>query len=147
MKGNYIDARTTLYAGMSIFNLIKNVDITLEKQSITLDDKKYLSLYLGIINTNNTVSRYLKSKNINIGTFINFEYLKPEEYLEIYNKYFVDIFKEISFESINYTLEYLLDKDIIKKFNKSNNYYIDDLIKDKTNYNKKHVNTLKYVEK
>lgn len=145
MKENSIDGKKTIYAGMSIFDLIKDVDIILEKQVITLQDKKYLSLYLGIINTNNIISEYLKSKNINIGTFINFRYLNPEEYLDIYNKYFVDIFKEISFESINDNLEYLLDKEIIKKFNKSNNYNINNLIKTK-NDNKQYINSLKYVE-
>ena len=144
MKENNNEVKMSIYAGMSIFDLIKDVDIILEKQSITLQDKKYLSLYLGIINTNNIVSYYLKSKDINIGTFINFKYLKSEEYLEIYNKYFVEIFKEISFESINDNLEYLLNKKVIKMFNKDNSYYIDNLIKD--NDNKKYVNALKYVE-
>lgn len=144
MKENYREVKTTIYAGMSIFNLIKDIDITLENQIITLDDKKYLSLYLGIMNTNNVVSNYLRGKNIKIGTFINFKYLSHDQYLDIYNKYFTDIFNEIGFESINDNLEYLLNKKIIKMFNKSNNYHIDNLFEKENNIN--YVNTLKTVD-
>ena len=144
MKENYREVKTTIYAGMSILNLIKDIDINFENQTITLEDKKYLSLYLGIINTNNAVSNYLKKQNIKIGTFINFKYLSHEQYLHIYNEYFTDIFNEIGFESINDNLNYLLNKKIIKIFNKSNNYCIDNLFKNENNI--QYVNTLKTVD-
>lgn len=128
MKGNCEEVKTTLYAGMSIFGLIKDVEISMKDKNISINDKKYLSLYLGVINTENRVSNYLKSNNIKIGTFINFKYLKQEEYLDIYNNYFVDILNEINFESIERNLEYLLSKDVIKDFNISNGYNINSVI-------------------
>ena len=88
----------SIYAGMSIFDLIKDIDINIEGSSISLSDKKYLSLYLGVINTKNKITDYLKKQNINIGTFINFKYLKQDEYIRIYNNYFVEIFEQINFE-------------------------------------------------
>lgn len=139
MKENYQEVKKTIYAAMSIYDLIKDVDISLENQIITSKDKKYLSLYLGIINTRNIVSDYLKSENINIGTFINFEYLKYNEYLEIYNKYFVEVFNEIDFISIESNFNFLLSKNVIKKFNETNGYSVDILFENISISNKEYI--------
>ena len=140
MKGNFEEVKMSIYAGMSIFDLIKDIDINIEGSSISLSDKKYLSLYLGVINTKNKITDYLKKQNINIGTFINFKYLKQDEYIRIYNNYFVEIFEQINFESIELNLNYLLSKKVIKCFNKSYGYNINTTI---DNSNKQLINAIK----
>ena len=66
MKENCEEVKSSLYAGMAIFNLIKDYDLSIDKDNISLEDKKYLSLYLGIINSKNRISSYLKAKEIRL---------------------------------------------------------------------------------
>lgn len=139
MKGNYQEVKTSVYAGMSIFSLIKDTEISIGEGIMSLEDKKYLSLYLGLINTKNTISDYLKSKNVNISTFINYSFLNNEEYLKIYNTYFVDILDEINFESIESHFDYLLSKEVVKSFNRNYGYHID---KEVDNSNKQLIKTI-----
>lgn len=130
MKENCEEVKRALYAGMAILNLIKNYDLSIDGENISLEDKKYLSLYLGIINSKNKVSSYLKEKEIKFRINFNFnpKLLKKEDYLEIYNKYFVDIFNDINFNSIECNLDYLLNKEIIQEFNRCNGHIVDKTI-------------------
>ena len=133
MKENCEEVKSSLYAGMAIFNLIKDYELSIDKDNISLEDKKYLSLYLGIINSKNRISSYLKEKEIRFR--INFNYnpklLKSEDYIELYNKYFIDIFKCISFNSIECNLDYLLNKKIIQEFNKCNGHIVDKTVNER----------------
>ena len=140
MKENYKEVKVSVYAGMSIFNLIKDCELSIKDEVISLDDKKYLSLYLGIINTKNNISNYLKEKNIRFNNLVTFKGLNQEDYIKIYNNYFIEIFDEINFNSIEQNFEFLLSKDIIKKFNKSNGHYVDKTISES---NKTLVKTIK----
>lgn len=133
MKENCEEVKMSVYAGMAIFNLIKDYDLSIDRENISLEDKKYLSLYLGIINSKNRISSYLKEKEIRFS--INFncnpKLLKKEDYIEIYNKYFVDLFNEINFNSIECNLDYLLNKKIIQKFNRYNGHIVDKTINER----------------
>ena len=140
MKGNCKEVKVSVYAGMSIFNLIKDCELTIKDEVVTLEDKKYLSLYLGIINTKNNISNYLKEKNIRFNNLVTFKGLNHEEYIKIYNDYFIEILDQINFDSIEQNFEFLLTKDIIKKFNKSNGHYVDKTINES---NKVLVKTIK----
>ena len=125
METKINEVKHSFYAAMSIYKIIRNVNIKMDNDYISLEDKKYLSLYLGVINTDNSITNYFKEKSINIGTFINFRFLEQEEYLKIYNDDFINIFNQMNFESLEENLKFLLSKDVIKKFNKSNGYYIE----------------------
>lgn len=131
MKEKNEEVKKTIYAGMSIFDIIKDLEINMNKESISLEDKKYLSLYLGIINTKNEVSKYLEEKEIKFNFKINFKYLKKEKYLEIYNNYFVDVFNEVSFESIEENLNSLLNKKVVQDFNRCNGHYVNKTINER----------------
>lgn len=125
MKKNYEEVKTSIYAGMSIFDMLKNCQIEIEGKNITIEDKKFLALYLGIINTENEISKFMKIKKLNFDIKVSFNFLKTEKYLEIYNNYFMEILNDVNFESIEDYFYSLLDKDIIKSFNKNNNYYLN----------------------
>ena len=110
------------------------------EQEFSLEDKKYLSLYLGVLNTENSITNYLKSKNINIKTFINFNILSQEEYLKIYNNYFIGILDEINYKYIEDYMRYLLSKKAVKIFNRDNKFFMDHIISEK---NKRLVKVIK----
>lgn len=129
MRDNYKEVKKTLYKGLTIFNMIKDYDLKINKDYIGLEDKKFLSLYLGIINTENKVSSYLKQNDIDLKSFVNVESyeLSMEEYLRLYENYFVEIFYSLSFNSLETIFNYLLSKNIIQEFNQYNGYCIDFL--------------------
>ena len=133
MKENCEEVKSSLYAGMAIFNLIKDYELSIDKDNISLEDKKYLSLYLGIINSKNRISSYLKAKEIRfrINFNCNPKLLKKEDYIELYDKYFIDIFKCISFNSIECNLDYLLNKKIIQEFNRCNGHIVDKTVNER----------------
>jgi len=129
MEEKYEEVKMTIYEGMAIFNLIKDYDLSIDKENISLEDKKYLSLYLGIMSTKNKITEYLEKNKINFKTYFNFnkKILKIEDYIELYNNYFVEIFNEINFDSIYKYIKYLLGKKIVQDFNEANGYYIDKI--------------------
>ena len=103
MKEISEEIKISVYAGMSIFNLMKNCQIKINNKYITGDDKKYLSLYLGIINTQNVFSEYLTQKHISFNILVNYILLEPGQYVSIYNKHFMNILNDIqSFSMIEY---------------------------------------------
>jgi len=129
MEEKYEEVKMTIYEGMAIFNLIKDYDLSIDKENINLKNKKYLSLYLGIMSTKNKITEYLEKNKINFKTYFNFnkKILKIEDYIELYNNYFVEIFNEINFDSIYKYIKYLLGKKIVQDFNEANGYYIDKI--------------------
>lgn len=131
MKGNCEEVKTSVYAGMSIFNVLKDIEVNMGEEKVSLEDKKYLSLYLGLISTKNCISLFLKEKEINFKFKINYKFLKQDEYLEIYNNYFINIIDDINFNSIEEYLNYLLSKKIVQDFNRCNGRYADKTINDK----------------
>ena len=54
MNKNYEEVKKSIYAGMGIFSTIKDLILVIDGE-LSLDDKKYLSLYLGIINSKNSI--------------------------------------------------------------------------------------------
>lgn len=133
MKDNYEEVKKAVYTGMATFNLIKDYDLKLYNKNLNLEDKKYLSLYLGIINTNNNFSLFLKENEIRFGINFKCSYklLSTEDFLNLYNDYFVDVIKEINFNSIEENVNYLLSKKIIQDFNKCNGHNLNKIINDK----------------
>lgn len=115
-----IEVKNSIYAGMSIYNIIKDWVISIDCHDLNKQDKKFLALYLGILNTENRISDTFKNNNYAVSIKVKHIILPTEKYLEIYNNYFVEIFNQINFDSIDDYFAYLLDKPIIKKVNKVN---------------------------
>lgn len=124
MKEQFNEIDNSIFEGLKIFNELKNCKIKLDDNFISINDKKYLSLYLGLINSENKVSELLKNYNFNIHT--SCKELNEQKYKEILNMYFLDIFSQVNFETIEDYLNFLLNKKIIKVFNKINS--IDEKI-------------------
>ena len=99
--------KKSIYAGMSIYNAIENKKIIINNKIITNEDKKYISLYLGLLDITNICE----------DVEVIYEKLSKEEYLEVYKNNFVEIIKLINFDSLNEYLNYILSKDIINLFN------------------------------
>ncbi len=112
MKEELIEVKSAIYRGMYVYDLIKNLEISIEGEILSINDKKILGLYLGLTNME-----------------LNIVKLDINKYLNIYSKYFTYIFKEINFYSIDSYIDYLLSKDIIKKYNRVNNIKNKQLIK------------------
>ena len=99
--------KKSIYAGMSIYKAIENKKIVINNEVINKEDKKYISLYLGLLDITNICE----------DVEIIYESLSKEEYLEVYKNNFVEIIKLINFDSLNEYLSYILSKDIINLFN------------------------------
>ena len=123
------EIKNSIYTGMSIYIKLENLKIRLRKDLLTQEHKKYLSLYLGILNTKNQISSILNPQNKSLNIEVKYNHLDSNEYLEIYENNFSNILLDINFESWEDYLNYLLDKDVIKEFNTINNIKINKLPK------------------
>ena len=107
------EIKNTIYTGISIFKIIKNSIVKIDKQIVSLEDKKYLSLYLGIINC-----------DVN-DCYIDEEFINKELYNDIYNEYFKDILINLDISSLDNYFNSLLNTNIVKIFNKDYGLYQD----------------------
>ena len=125
MKKEILEVKEAIYTGMCIYDTFKSTIVEIEGKFVSLDDKKYLSLYLGILNTNNKVSNMIKDTELMLNTKVNFKRLDNEEYINIYKKYFKNILIDLSTNSIDEYFSSLLYKEIIIKLNREYNFSTD----------------------
>lgn len=120
MKEEINVIENSIFEGMKIFNELKSCKILLNEELISMNDKKYLSLYLGIINTENKISKILRNSNSRFNIQTHCKSLTSQKYNEILNIYFLDIFNQVNFISIDEYLNFLLNQEIVKVFNRIN---------------------------
>jgi len=130
MRENICDIEVLKYEGIKIFSEISKCRIKLNHYILNNEDKKYLSLYLGILSTKNEISHILKNNNCIFNIQVICGKISKQEYNQLLNNYFLDIISA-EFNSIDEYLYFLLDKEILKYFNKINN--IDEKIFKKNN--------------
>lgn len=123
MHRNKKEIKEAIYTGVCFFDMLKGKIIRMDKEIVSFEDKKYLSLYLGLLNSENEISQ--KFYNIFCSFQILFNSLDINYYKELYNEYFKELTNEINFDTLNNYFMSLLDKDIIKKFNSINNININ----------------------
>lgn len=114
------EIKTSIYLGMSIYRTMKDCRIKFDQYLLTMQDKKYLSLYLGLIKSKNRVSERFKTLTMENNIMVNATFLNQDEYARIYMNDFADIVDKIDFESIDNYLEFLASKDIVRLFNQIN---------------------------
>lgn len=114
------EIKTSIYFGMSIYRTMKDCRIKFDQYLLTMQDKKYLSLYLGLIKSKNRVSERFKTLTMENNITVNATFLNQEEYVRIYMNDFADIVDKVDFESIDNYLEFLASKDIVRLFNQIN---------------------------
>lgn len=122
------EIKNSIYAGMSIYKKLEILRIRLKKDFLTQEEKKYLSLYLGILNTNNKMSNMLNPRKRILNIDVKFDKLDMDEYIQIYNNSFFNILLGVNFESLDEYTNYLLSKEIIKIFNEINNIQVEQLV-------------------
>ena len=120
MKKETKDIKTSIYFGMSIYKTIKNCKIKLDSHLLTPEDKKYLSLYLGLIKSKNKISESLNTRKMENNIMVSATFLNQEEYVKIYMNDFSNIIDNVDFSSIENYLNFLASQDIVKMFNKRN---------------------------
>lgn len=119
MKNEVLEVKEALYAGMSIYKELMNSVVEVNKKQLTLEDKKYMSLYLGLLNTDNDISNQLKDSEYRIYKKIRYNELRQEEYIKLYQEHFVEIFNQIDFNSITNYFDFLLEQEVVDNINKA----------------------------
>lgn len=128
MENEVLEVKQALYVGMSIYKELMNSTIEINRKKLTLEDKKYLSLYLGLINTENSISNALKDPGYRIYKRVKYKQLFNEEYINIYNEHMVEIFNQIDFNSITNYFEFLLEQEIVKSINRAFRIDVDKVM-------------------
>ena len=106
-----------IYESVGIFNELNKCKISFNQYNLNIEDKKYLSLYLGLIKVLSRYDKYFKLIDKRINIQVNSFKLDKNTTDYILNNYFNDVINIITDE--NY-INYLLDKKVIKMFNSLN---------------------------
>ena len=99
-----IEVSCVIHKALEIFFIIKNTILKFNDHIVSFEDKKYLSLLLGIKYTNNRVSDILSRFHYDYGIEINTQILEKAQEREVYNEYFKDLLNEQSIEEIMFKL-------------------------------------------
>ncbi len=129
MKKEIYEVKNSIYVGICIY---KNINYLLTEAFDELlidEDKKYLSLYLGLLNTDNHISKSLNISYHKLNKQIDYDELEHDEYIKLYDKYFFDILRNMDFCSIDSFFELLISKDIVQLFNRILSINTDCIIK------------------
>lgn len=117
------EIKEAIYAGVCFFDMLKGKIVRINKKIVSFEDKKYLSLYLGLLNSENEISDKFYDSFCSLQ--ISFNALDVNYYKELSNEYFTQLANEINCDTLNNYFMSLLEKEIIKKFNKINNININ----------------------
>ena len=122
MENNNLEIGSAVYTGICIYNRIRKSIIQIEGEFVHLEDKIELGLYLGILHSQNNISRLLKETDLVRNTKFDYKKLTSKEFCELYDLYFKNIINNINRETIEDYFKELLEKEIVMKLNKENNF-------------------------
>ena len=122
MKDNLLEIRDAMYAGVCLYNRLKKTIVEINGEVVSIEDKKILGLYLGILHTQNSISDKLIETNLKKDTNIGYKCIDEYEYYVSYENCFKYIFSTMDFETIEDYFVCLLDNHIIKKLNREYNF-------------------------
>lgn len=128
MEIERLEIENAIYTGICIYNRLSKTIVEIEGRFVSLDDKRALSLYLGIIHTQNSFSSRLNETDLKKHTSITYKKLDSSTYFELYTLYFQDIINNFNLETIEEFLNCLLTKDIVKSLNREYDFNIFDYI-------------------
>jgi len=128
MESERLEIENAIYTGICIYNRLSRTIVEIENSFVSLDDKRELSLYLGILHSQNHISDKLIETNIKKHTLITYKKIDSNTYLELYNLYFKDMINNFNLETIEEFLKCLLTKDIVKSLNREYDFNMDDFI-------------------
>lgn len=130
MKNERLEIENAIYTGICIYNRLSRTIVEIEDSFVSLDDKRELSLYLGILHSQNRISNILNETDLKNHTIIAYKKLDNNTYLELYNLYFKDIINNFNLETIEEFFKCLLTKDIVKSLNREYDFNMYDFIND-----------------
>jgi len=122
MKKELLEIKNAMYAGVCLYNRLKKIIVEIEGEIVSIDDKKILGLYLGILHTKNSISEKLIETELRKDTNIGYKYIDEYEYSTTYENCFKNIFNTMNLNTIEDYFECLLDNEIIKKLNREYNF-------------------------
>ena len=122
MKNKKLEIGSAVYTGICIYNRLRKSIIQIEGEFVHLEDKIELGLYLGILHSQNSISKLLRETELVSNTKIDYNKLTSREFCELYDLYFKNIMNNINRETIDEYFKALLEKEIVIKLNKENNF-------------------------
>lgn len=128
MENERLEIENAIYTGICIYNRLSRTIVEIENSFVPLDDKRELSLYLGIIHTQNSFSSRLNETDLKKQTSITYKKLDSSTYFELYTLYFKDIISDYNLETMEEFVKCLLTKDIVKSLNREYNFNMHDFI-------------------
>lgn len=120
MENTFNRIELSIIEGTCIFNQLKDCKIEFNQNTLNIEDKKYLSLYLGLIKELSKTYEQFKGINSKLNIQVNCRKLDSNTCRKLLNSYFSKIFENKNFNQIEDYLDYLLNTDIIKEFNRIN---------------------------
>lgn len=118
MKKDIQEIKNAIYTGICIYQRLSKTIVSIENEIVSFEDKKDLSLYLGIIHSENSISNLLLKTELKKDTNIKYKKIDEQEMKNIYNKIFRDSLIQLNFETIEDYFSSLLEKDIVIKLNR-----------------------------
>lgn len=115
---------------LEIYEKIKDIILSMDDQKINLNDKKILSLFLGIIHTDNSVSDLFLENGYEYSINLTIPKLSINYYECCYNENFKDIIDSFELDDeieLKLLMMKMLELDFVKKFNESKGYSIEDI--------------------
>lgn len=111
------EMKKVIHKSMEIYETIKNCIIKIESRRLNDEDKKYLALLLGILNTDNEVEKILKMLKWEYGISVIPTLKSSEECDEIWKNSFSQLFNKNNITEdkiVSFLMLILLDKKAIK---------------------------------
>ena len=126
MEEEKLNIVKTIYTGVSIYSTLKKCKIKLKYNFLTLEEKKYLSLYLGLLYNNEYIKQKIGKRKLNLE--VRYNCLNLDEFSNIYSDEFNTIFQNINYNSLIAYIESLINIKIIEEFNTINNINMYEFI-------------------
>lgn len=111
-----------IYKSLEVFDTIKNTKLKIGNKTLSIEDKKLLSLFIGVYYTDNPVSKIIKLLRYNYGIEVYTTSKSEDCYKDIYEKNFSDLFSNIGINEQTNTLEFallLFDQEFMEYFHHS----------------------------
>lgn len=128
MENERLEIENAIYTGICIYNRLSRTIVEIENGFVPLDDKRELSLYLGIIHSQNSFSSRLNETDLKKHTSISYKKIDSNTYFELYTLYFQNIISNYNLETIEDFLNCLLTKEIVQSLNREYDFNIYDFI-------------------
>ena len=116
---NNDEMNVVVYKSIEIFDTIKNTIIKINSYKLNIEDKKFLSLLLGITETDNQIGNILKMLKYNCGISVLSNLKSNDECEKIYYDNFSELFESNNITDVADLMLFVLKNDFIKNLHYS----------------------------